>query len=175
MRRRIHGYDHLSKRSKPPSRKQRGKHGKAPAVGYSDALASKVCDRLADGEALSAICRDPGMPDERSVRRWAQDTDHPFAERYSAAREIGYLKLADELLALSDDQSIEVNSRRLMVDTRKFLLMKCLPKIFGERIVNNSVSVNSFHLHTEPMATTDKWLQSQLKLIASSAEEPVTS
>jgi hypothetical protein len=29
---------------------------------YSDKIAEAICDRLVDGESLSAICADPGMP-----------------------------------------------------------------------------------------------------------------
>jgi hypothetical protein len=67
---------------------------------------------------------------------------------------MGYLKLADELLEIADDGTNDWMKRfgkdgedlgwalngehiarsRLRVDTRKWLLSKCLPKVFGDRI-----------------------------------------
>lgn len=119
-----------------------------------------ICNRLADGESLRAICRTKGMPDERTVRRWAADEEHAFAPQYARAREIGYLKLADEILEISDDGSNDwmlragkgeggdeetpgyvlngehVQRSRLRIDSRKWLLSKMLPKVFGDKVVN---------------------------------------
>ena len=127
---------------------------KGPPSLYNGALAEAICDRLADGESLNAICKSENMPSERTVRTWARTPDHPFSPKYARAREIGYFKLADELLEIADDGSNDWMRRtgkdgedlgwaingehiarsRLRVDTRKWLLSKCLPKIFGDRI-----------------------------------------
>ena len=127
---------------------------KGPPSLYNGALAEAICDRLADGESLNAICKSEGMPSERTVRTWARTPEHPFSPKYARAREIGYLKLADELLEIADDGTNDWMRRtgkdgedlgwaingehiarsRLRVDTRKWLLSKCLPKIFGDRI-----------------------------------------
>ena len=56
-----------------------------PSV-YSHAMAEEICNRLAVGESLKSVCQDDGMPDERTVRRWALDPDHPFSPRYARAR-----------------------------------------------------------------------------------------
>lgn len=114
---------------------------------YTPELAELICERLADGETLKAICRDDGMPDARTVRRWAMDNLEGFGKRYSQARELGYLKMADEIIDLADDASADsyqegssrrpdhaaVQRSRLQVDTRKWLLAKALPKIYGDR------------------------------------------
>jgi hypothetical protein len=76
------------------------------------------------------------------VRKWAADPSHPFSAKYARAREVGYLKMADEVIALSDgleagDSRFEpgvVQRHRLMVDSRKWILSKALPKIYGDRI-----------------------------------------
>jgi hypothetical protein len=127
---------------------------KGPPSLYNEALAEAICDRLADGESLNAICKSEGMPSERTVRTWARTPDHPFSPKYARARELGYLKLADELLEIADDGTNDWMKRtgkdgedlgwavngehiarsRLRVDTRKWLLSKCLPKVFGDRI-----------------------------------------
>jgi hypothetical protein len=37
---------------------------------YCAEIAMTICDRLADGESLRAICADPGMPHKATIFRW---------------------------------------------------------------------------------------------------------
>lgn len=133
-----------------------GNSGGGRTSAYTDELAEEICARLADGETLRSICRDDHMPDERRVRSWALDLDHPFSPQYRIAREIGYMQMADDLLDISDDGSNDwmvregkdgegtaysvngehISRSKLRVDTRKWLLSKALPKIYGDKIVN---------------------------------------
>ena len=86
-----------------------GKRGR-PTV-YTEAIASEVCERLAAGESLNAICRDAHMPAENRVREWALDdradkggTGAGFAARYTRARSVGLERLADELITPAMDK-----------------------------------------------------------------------
>ena len=121
---------------------------------YTQELADRICAGLMDGKTLRAVCRQEGMPDEKAVRNWAGNPEHPFAPQYAQAREIGYQVMADELLEISDDSKCDVivdeegNERpnteivarsRLRVDTRKWLLSKALPKVYGDRVENRIV------------------------------------
>ena len=113
---------------------------------FTPALAKRICERLAEGETLRSICRDDDMPSAPTVCRWA--LEEPFAEQYARAREIGYTLMADGLLEIADDTSDDtivtegtkrpnsewINRSRLRVDTRKWLLSKCLPKIYGDKL-----------------------------------------
>jgi hypothetical protein len=99
---------------------------------YSEELAARICERLALGETLRAVCRDDDMPSPPTVIRWTlEKTD--FSEQYARARETGYRLLADELVEIADDKLGEPQRDRLRVDTRKWLLSKALPKIYGDR------------------------------------------
>lgn len=60
--------------------------------------------------------------------------DDALAEQYTRARQIGYTLLGDDLQAVSDDTSIPADHRRIMVDTRKWMLSKMLPKIYGDKL-----------------------------------------
>lgn len=124
------------------------------AVSYSPALADEILLRLADGQTLREICRRDGMPDERAVRMWALDDRDGFAARYRRAREIGYTSMADEIIEIAHDGSNDwmertnartgaveivpdhenINRSRLRVDTLKWVLAKCLPKIYGDKL-----------------------------------------
>lgn len=117
-------------------------------IDYNSTLADAICERLAGGESLRAICRTEGFPSDRAVRRWATDDPDGFGARFSAAREAGWHVIAEEILAIADDGANDsyvdengfrrtdndvVQRSRLRVDTRKWLLSKMLPKVFGEK------------------------------------------
>lgn len=139
---------------------------------FTQALADRICERLAAGETLRAICRDEDMPEERTVRRWALDNE-AFSPQYAKAREIGYATLFDQMLEIADTTAPGVtvttklskdgqmydetrrgdmiDHRRLQVDTRKWMLSKALPKVYGDKLdVNHSGSIN--HTINEALA-----------------------
>ena len=116
---------------------------------YTEAIAEEICERLAAGESLNAICRSDHMPAETRVRAWVMNdqasedgTGKGFAKRYHEARALGYERLADEILEISDascmlegrpDNAL-VQQARLRTDNRKWFLSKVLPKRFGDKV-----------------------------------------
>ncbi len=87
--------------------------------------------------------REAGAPAIRAAAR------EDFLPRYARAREMGWECRADELLAIADDTSRDiridadgkehgcseaVQRSRLMVETRKWVLARMLPKVYGERL-----------------------------------------
>jgi hypothetical protein len=57
-------------------------------VAWSDGLARRLCERVASGELLYAVCREAGMPTTQSVARWARERPD-FGEALMAARRAG--------------------------------------------------------------------------------------
>ncbi len=56
---------------------------------YTEALVAQICRRLAEGETLRAICRDPAMPDKATILRWLGDKEKAdFRDQYAHAREM---------------------------------------------------------------------------------------
>ena len=120
---------------------------------YTQEVADRICAGLAEGKSLRAVCAEPGMPSESTVRAWALDDVEGFAAQYARAREIGYERLADELLEIADtpkpgiktktnekgevetSEGDMIEHRRLQVDARKWMLAKMLPKKYGDRQV----------------------------------------
>lgn len=125
------------KRAKATTEPKRGRKG-----AYTDALGRRICEYLADGETLISVCRrDDIQVSERTVRTWAADPDHPFSPNYARAREIGYHRLADQIIEIADNVTITdtldpatVQRDRLRVEARKWLLSKALPKIYGDKV-----------------------------------------
>src|SRR5712692_2178118 len=55
--------------------------GRRTRIRYSRALAAAICRRLALGQRLRAIARDPRMPSRKTLHRWMkQDVDGLFAQ-----------------------------------------------------------------------------------------------
>lgn len=117
---------------------------------YTQELANKICEGLAQGRSLRSICRDEGMPSEATVRGWAMDNYQGFYSQYARARDIGIDALAEETLEISDDGANDwmlvedpkspgyvlngehVQRSRLRVDTRKWYVAKLAPKRYGD-------------------------------------------
>lgn len=117
---------------------------------YSEENAATVCSLLEDGWSLRKAAAEIGVT-APAVLYWTKHNPE-FAKQYARAREIGYMLLADEILAISDEaearavtapdgESQEVKfdatavaRNRLRVDTRKWMLSKMLPKLFGDKI-----------------------------------------
>lgn len=111
---------------------------------YTPAVAQLIATRLADGELLSEICRTPGLPTRQTVHQWRMRIP-AFNDLYMRAREIGMESMGDDTLLIADDDSgdilpdgtpnsANVQRSRLQVDTRKFLMAKLAPKVYGDRV-----------------------------------------
>jgi hypothetical protein len=110
---------------------------------FTQAIADTICERLAAGESLRAICRDEDMPTDRSVYRWLDDDDG-FCQQYAQAREVGLDLMADEIIAIADsDPGITdagatdtgaVADKRLRFDARRWYLSKLAPKKYGDKL-----------------------------------------
>jgi hypothetical protein len=117
---------------------------------YTPEVGNVICGHLADGKSLKAVCRMGGMPPASTVLNWLKDENlAAFADQYTRAREIGYQLLSDEIIEISDDgkgdswtdddgvehtDNERVARSKLRVDSRKWMLSKMLPKVYGEKI-----------------------------------------
>lgn len=114
---------------------------KKAATPYSQATREAILARLEAGETLRAICRSEGMPSKSLVLQWAAVEGTDFAAQYARAREAGYRHMAEEILDIADEVSVRddvdprvVQRDKLRIDTRKWLLSKALPKIYGDKV-----------------------------------------
>lgn len=119
---------------------------------FSSELADRICERIADGESLRAICSADGMPDKATVFRWlAKHAD--FRDQYTRAREAQADSLFDEILDIADDGSNDWMERKnsdgenigwqengealrrsaLRVDARKWMAGKLMPKKYSDK------------------------------------------
>lgn len=96
-------------------------------------ILTTICERIARGDTLRAICREPGMPCASVVYDWlAEDPEANL--RFARAREVGFDAIADETVAIADDRDDDPASRRVRVETRLKLLAKWSPRRYGDRM-----------------------------------------
>ena len=95
---------------------------------------------LSCGTPLTVICREDDMPDPETVRNW-MNADPELALAIGRARATGFDALAEQALALIDEEPARVEGRidpghvqwrRAQVDTRLKLLAKWDPKRYGD-------------------------------------------
>lgn len=100
---------------------------------YTEELAAKICDRIAEGESLVAICSDPAMPSRATIYNWFQKHEG-FVDNYARAKEEHADAIFDEILLIADTASPEeVQQARLRIDARKWMAGKLRPKVYGEK------------------------------------------
>ena len=126
---------------------QRGTH-----VKYSDTVADIICGRMAEGETLRQVCRDPNLPARATVYRWLSKNP-AFRDQYARARELLVQSWADEIVDIADDGTTDyviktgrngteyeavdqehIQRSRLRVDTRRWLLSKLNPGQYGDHV-----------------------------------------
>ena len=116
---------------------------------FTQALFNGICERIADGKSLRAICADKDMPSKTAVMNWLGDDESgDFVDQYARAREAQADLLFDEILEIADDSGLDVSvddkgkytvdgeniqRARLRVDARKWMAGKMQPKKYGEK------------------------------------------
>lgn len=117
-------------------------------MAFNQVAADAVCVMLEDGKSLRAACRELELTPSH-VLQWTK-ANPAFEKQYACAREAGYKLLADEIIDIADEKVVQVRydgedttldlsptaiaRNRLRVDTRKWMLSKMLPKIYGDKL-----------------------------------------
>lgn len=119
----------------------------AMKTSYTRKVADQICERMSRGETLRQICKTEGFPAAPTVVKWSEQDIDGFRERYAHARSSLLDHWAEEIVEISDDASgdeieTETGSRqnsefaarsKLRVETRKWLLSKLRPDLYGDR------------------------------------------
>ena len=125
-------------------------------MAYPESIRLEICERIAKGESMVSICASEGMPVTSVVYNWLT-VDKEFSDRYARAREQQAEHYLDEIIAISDDVSLDeiidgegnprtnheaIQRSRLKVDTRKWAMSKLAPKKYGDKITQEVTGAN---------------------------------
>lgn len=108
----------------------------------TEAEITAICEQLAEGKSLRAICRELGRP-ESSVRYWLMKDEQAFAQS-AHARELGCDALADECLEIADGIG-DPADKRIKIDTRIRLIGKWSQRYSDKLTVKSDTTVTVKH------------------------------
>lgn len=115
-------------------KKRTGRHS-----GFTQDRADEICERIAAGESLRAICDDSHMPSVSMVIRWlANDEYESFRMQYTRAREQQADADADRISQLAAETlegKHDPAAARVALDALKWSAGKRNPKKYGDRQV----------------------------------------
>ena len=152
-----------------------GKRKRGGQTVFTAELGDAICKRLATGEGLLTICRDPKFPDEAAVRRWALDPEHEFSPRYARAREAQGYGFDDEIIDYRQQIAkgdLCPNAGRVIIDSLKWQASKCAPKRFGDKLAHVGPDDGAIQLEKKPpdKLATARWI-ADLLLSADAAKQ----
>ncbi len=102
---------------------------------YTSSMAEEICERIAEGEPLTRICKDQQMPAYRTVLGW-RVANKEFQHMYARAREDAADTLADQIRELAErveKGKLEPNAGRVAIDALKWIASKLKPRQYGDR------------------------------------------
>lgn len=62
------------------------------------------------------------------------NSDPEAKDRYARAKAKGLEAMADDIVAIADQDDLDPNDKRVRIDTRKWLLSKLAPKQYGDKL-----------------------------------------
>lgn len=117
---------------------------------YTIEIGNSICERMAEGESLTQICKGDDMPNRVTVYRWLEG-NKDFREQYARAREAMMDFYADLIREIAFDESgdivieqeggkskavanhAKVQRDRLKVDTLKWTMSKLFGRQYGDK------------------------------------------
>ena len=102
---------------------------------YSDDIAAKICLAVAQSQSglRKTLENDPELPAYGTVLTWLNKYAS-FSVDYARAKQQQVEAMAEDIIDISMDDSLEPNDKRVRVDTLKWLLSKLIPKTYGDKI-----------------------------------------
>ena len=155
---------------------------------YTEALAREICQCMADGASLREVCRAERMPAESTVRGWAIDDVEGFSAQYARGVELRAMRWAEEALEIADNGTNDwinrqsedgevhvicdhehIQRSRLRVDTRKWLLSKVLPKVYGDKLQHTGDGGGPIRVRPDLSKLTDEELDAIERILGRTA------
>lgn len=101
---------------------------------YTEELGQEICQNMIEGKSLARVCKELEI-NYRTVFNWLKDKDKSeFLQQYMHARAERADFLADDILDIADDNTLQADDRRIRIDARKWYAGKLKPKKYGDKL-----------------------------------------
>lgn len=117
---------------------------------YTQNLADRICEQLAQGISLRTVCLADDVPSAQTIFTWMR-TYPDFLEQYTRAKQESADAMAEDILDIADDGTNDWMDKRfgnrtkrvtdkeaiqrshIRIETRKWLMAKTRPKKYSEK------------------------------------------
>ena len=115
---------------------------------FTQEMADRICEMLADGLKLAEICRNEGMPAASTIFRWLA-AQPEFERHYGMARRACAHRLEDEIIEIADNVAADnpptaegsarpasyvgIQRDKLRIEARRWLIRRLAPRRYGKR------------------------------------------
>lgn len=122
------------RRTTVPAKKQAPKPGRIRIyIRYSPRIAREICERIAEGETWSRICKDERMPSYSTLYGWCE-RNPDFAKTLARARVMAADGFADRVLEVAQAAtSATASSDRIHVGALQWRAAKAAPHLYGRK------------------------------------------
>lgn len=102
---------------------------------YTPEMGKRICMAISQSQhgLRKTLELDPELPAFGCVQMWL--TRHAdFAQGYAHAKRLQVEAMADDIIDISRDESLDPGDKRIQVDTLKWILSKLIPKTYGDKL-----------------------------------------
>ena len=102
---------------------------------YTEEMAARICAAVAVSQhgLRKTLESDPELPAFGTVIEW-RNNHSSFSSAYAHAKNQQVQAMAEDIVDLANDDTLEPNDKRIRIDTRKWLLSKLIPRTYGDKL-----------------------------------------
>lgn len=141
---------------------------------YSQETFFSIAERIANGETLTEICKEPGMPDRVNVWRWAQ-RDPEIAKALAEARAISAHVLEEEMAAIEHKLLTEhipnqfIRAYDIALTSKRWRAGKRNTQAYSDKVPNVPTTV--IQINTDLWSTDGNLQPAEFQVIATVPQE----
>lgn len=102
---------------------------------YTEEIGAAICKAVAASQdgLRKTLERDSSLPPFATVQGWLRNNAQ-FSTAYAQARGQQLEAMADDIVDVSRDDSLDPQDKRVRIDAMKWLLSKLIPRTYGDKI-----------------------------------------
>jgi hypothetical protein len=102
---------------------------------YTPEIGRAICDAIISSQdgLRKTLQAHSGLPPLATVEGWIRNNAQ-FSSDYADAKRRQIELMADDIIDISRDETLDPNDKRIRIDSLKWLLSKLIPKTYGDKL-----------------------------------------